>query len=208
MMKRLTAVFLALAVACSIATAQGPGWTPPPNVTWEYGSSIDLKGARRVFLDTGYDIRMRTNAIKIIHKDIPDLEIVNTPDVADVLVLFIVESSTTQTIVATTTSTGSTAGSTSTTQTVVGPQAQVDIVYDGFVIKPIAPDRWRLLMSYGPDGNGFSAGQLASAAPYGGSVVAAFNRRGTPADRFTKAFSRQFVKAWKEANPSYKKPKK
>ncbi len=63
-------------------------------------------------------------------------------------------------------------------------------------------------MSYGPDGNGFSAGQLASAAPYGGSVVAAFNRRGTPADRFTKAFSRQFVKAWKEANPSYKKPKK
>ena len=213
MLNRLAALALCLASICSTATAQGPGWTPPANVTWEYGSSADLKGARRVFIDTGFDMTMRTNAIKIIHKDIPDLEIVSTPDVADALLLYIVEIRTTQAAVATTTATyspGSTPGSTSTStsQTVINPQTQTEILYNGYAVKSIAPDRLRVLLSYGPGGSGFSAGQLAESAPYAGSVVSAIRRRGTPDDRFTKAFSRQFIKAWKEANPGYRKPRK
>lgn len=79
-----------------------------------------------MFIDTGFDVRMRADAIKTIHKDIPDLEIVTMPDVADVLLLYVVETRTTQSAVATTTTTtqpGSTAGSSSTTssQTVVSP---------------------------------------------------------------------------------------
>ncbi len=212
MMKRLIAVVLALAGTVATATAQGPGWTPPPNARWEYGSSADLKGARRVFIDTGFDVHMRANAIKIIHKDIPDLEIVSKPDVADVLVLYVVETHATPVVVATTTTTnsGSTGGgsSSSNSQTVVGPQTQTEVVYKGYVVKPVAPDLFRLLLSYGPGGNGLSVGQVAEAAPYAGSVVTAIRARGTPDDRFTKAFSRQLVKAWKEANPGYKKPKK
>ena len=213
MVNRFQAIILCLAAICASATAQGPGWTPPANVSWEYGSSADLKGARRVFIDTGFDIRMRANAIKIIRKDIPDLEIANTPDVADVLLLYIVETRTTQATVATTTATytpGSTPGSTSTSssQTVINPQTQIEIVYNGYAVKSVAPDRLRVLLSYGPGGSGFSAGQLAESAPYAGPVVSAIRRRGTPDDRFTKEFSRQFVKAWKEANPGYRKPRK
>jgi hypothetical protein len=77
------APIIALLFCCLTINAQEP--------TVEYGSTADLKGVSKIFVDTGLEMEVRENILKEISKSkkkIPDLEIVSRPEDAEVILVF------------------------------------------------------------------------------------------------------------------------
>src|SRR5947209_1601349 len=59
----------------------------------EYGKPSDLKGVRRIFVDTGTDLNDRERIIKEIKKAKLDVEILSSPDGAELILSFTSEKS-------------------------------------------------------------------------------------------------------------------
>jgi hypothetical protein len=76
-MKILT-LSLLLLFTCTLAYAQSV----------EYGQASDLKGIRRVFVDTGDDLKNRERIIKEIEKAKLNLELLNSPEGAELVLSF------------------------------------------------------------------------------------------------------------------------
>ncbi len=201
-MKLLLSVCLLL-VFCSSIVAQGPGWIAPPNAQWEYGSSDDLAGVRRVFIDTGSNMVIRRHAIDRIREEIPDLVITMTPDTAEVIMVFAVDVSNSTSTVSTTTSTIDPSGTTAQSETRRRRVTDTFVDRTGFVVKPMGQDRLRLIMDYDRDERSRSSAAVR-AIPF----VGAYRSSPPPDQRFGKEFARQFVREWKRANPKYKKPRR
>ncbi len=79
------AVTLILALSVS-ATAQG--------VIYEYGSTAELEGVMRVYVYAGSDIDVQQNMVKEIAKKLPQLQIADRPEDAEVILIFSSDSST------------------------------------------------------------------------------------------------------------------
>lgn len=58
------------------------------NPTVEYGHPDELRGVKKVFVDTGTDIELRNHVLEEIQKRLPDLNIVSAPEGADVHLRF------------------------------------------------------------------------------------------------------------------------
>lgn len=58
------------------------------NPTVEYGHPGELRGVKKVFVDTGTDIELRNQVLEEIQKRLPDLNIVAAPEGADVHLRF------------------------------------------------------------------------------------------------------------------------
>lgn len=137
----------------------------------EYGSPDDLKGVKKIFVDTGADMEVRANILKEIGKSkkkLPDLEVVSRAEDAEVLLVF---SGSSRSYVAgvNTEPIGNTGSSTS--------SAIYQTVTDGggVVIKPLGENRVRLVMSFKD------------------SRTSRFERR--PSTNFARAFVRAYMKA-------------
>jgi hypothetical protein len=57
-------------------------------LTVEYGNPSELRGVKKVFVDTGTDIELRNRIAEEIKKRLPDLVIVSAPEDADVHLQF------------------------------------------------------------------------------------------------------------------------
>ncbi len=57
----------------------------------EYGTNADLKGLKKVFIDTGSDMETRTRLIKELDKAKLDLEVLSSIDNADIVMRFVSE---------------------------------------------------------------------------------------------------------------------
>ena len=58
------------------------------NPTVEYGDPGELRGVRKVFVDTGTDIELRNRILEEIQKRLPDLDIASAPEAADIHLRF------------------------------------------------------------------------------------------------------------------------
>ena len=58
------------------------------NPTVEYGDPGELRGVKKVFVDTGTDIELRNRILEEIQKRLPDLIIVSVPEEADIHLRF------------------------------------------------------------------------------------------------------------------------
>ena len=56
--------------------------------TVEYGDRAELRGVKKVFVDTGTDIELRKRIVEEIHKRLPDLAVASAPEGADVHLQF------------------------------------------------------------------------------------------------------------------------
>lgn len=56
--------------------------------TVEYGAAGELRGVKKVFVDTGTDVELRNRIVEEIHKRLPDLDVVSTPEAAEVHLQF------------------------------------------------------------------------------------------------------------------------
>ncbi len=54
----------------------------------EYGDAAELRGVKKVFVDTGTDVDLRNRIASEVRKRLPDLEIVSAPEGADVHLQF------------------------------------------------------------------------------------------------------------------------
>jgi hypothetical protein len=54
----------------------------------EYGEPDELRGVKKVFVDTGHDSQQRGVVVKEIKKQLPDLEIVSHPEESDIHLRF------------------------------------------------------------------------------------------------------------------------
>jgi hypothetical protein len=207
---------VSLLVGPQLALAQNPGWMPPANAQWEYGSPEELKGVRRIYVDTGPEITLRRIVIEQIRKEIPDMQVFPTPTDAQALFVLAIETDQVTTLVSTTTTTVDPTSGSSSSQTVTGPATTTSVRYGGYVAKPLGQDRFRLLLDYDPDFKDRSAGRTAAATAAGAAAVfvpfgglALMGRRGDRQEvAFAKKFAKQFVKEWKRSNPGYKKPRR
>ncbi len=81
MLRRIVISCVLLASALSLpALAQNP--------TVEYGHPGELRGVKKVFIDTGTDIELRNRILEEIRKRLPDLTVVSAPEGADVHLRF------------------------------------------------------------------------------------------------------------------------
>lgn len=78
--KLFAGVFLSLLLSASAASAQ------TGNV--EYGRPEELRGVTRMFVDTSLDTQRRDAIVKDLRKRLPQLEIVSTPQEAEVHMRF------------------------------------------------------------------------------------------------------------------------
>jgi hypothetical protein len=58
------------------------------NPTVEYGHPGELRGVKKVFVDAGADIELRNRILEEIQKRVPDLNIVSSPEAADIHLRF------------------------------------------------------------------------------------------------------------------------
>ena len=58
------------------------------NSTVEYGHPGELRGVKKVFVDTGTDIELRNHVLQEIQKRLPDLTVVSAPEGADIHLRF------------------------------------------------------------------------------------------------------------------------
>ncbi|HEX6729369.1 MAG TPA: hypothetical protein VF074_05135 [Pyrinomonadaceae bacterium] len=58
------------------------------NPTVEYGHPSELRGVKKVFVDTGTDVELRNRILEEIQKRLPDLTIVSTPEAAAIHLQF------------------------------------------------------------------------------------------------------------------------
>jgi hypothetical protein len=58
------------------------------NPTVEYGHPNELRGVKKVFVDTGTDIELRNHILEEIQKRLPNLTIVSVPEAADIHLRF------------------------------------------------------------------------------------------------------------------------
>jgi hypothetical protein len=127
---------LALACACiTVTLAQRP--------TIEYGSPSDLKGVKKIFVDTGTEMEVRENILKELGKSkkkTPDLEVVSRPEDAEIILAFGASASTYLAQVNTAPVDDG---------AVVSHPVYRQVVHgDGVVLKPLGENRVRLLMSF------------------------------------------------------------
>lgn len=54
----------------------------------EYGDAAELRGVKKVFVDTGTDVDLRNRIASEVRKRLPDLQIVSAPEGADVHLQF------------------------------------------------------------------------------------------------------------------------
>ena len=147
-------------------------------MTFEYGSAAELKGITKIFIDAGAELEVRDNIAKLIRKDLPNLTIADKPEDAEISLVFVSDSSTYFAGMQSTTTPDYGTGGTQTSST---PTYRRVVVGDGLVVKPIGPNRARLLMKFGD------------------ARKTVFERR--PSTNFARAF----VKAYREANKEEKK---
>ena len=170
-MKRITLTFLCMVFFTVIACAQRP--------TIEYGSPSELKGVTKIFIDTGTELEVRSNIIKEINKSqkkMPNLIVVNSPEEADVILVFAADSSSYMSGVTTNPPIDEGGATTST------PTYRTVVAGGGYVIKPVSANRVRILMDFGD------------------SRTTRFERR--PSTNF----ARKFVKEYLKANSETKQP--
>ena len=58
------------------------------NPTVEYGHPGELRGVKKVFVDTGTDIELRNHVLEEVQKRLPDLTVVSAPEDADIHLRF------------------------------------------------------------------------------------------------------------------------
>ncbi|HWW74280.1 MAG TPA: hypothetical protein VNZ44_02735 [Pyrinomonadaceae bacterium] len=58
------------------------------NPTVEYGHPGELRGVKKVFVDTGTDIELRNHVLEELRKRLPDLTVVSAPEGADIHLRF------------------------------------------------------------------------------------------------------------------------
>jgi hypothetical protein len=78
--KLFAGVFLSLLTLALPASAQ--------TGSVEYGQPAELRGVTKMFVETGLDTARRDTIIKALRKNLPQLEIVSTPEEADVHMRF------------------------------------------------------------------------------------------------------------------------
>src|SRR5215510_13221091 len=78
--KRIAETTFLLFVSVVPVVAQAP--------TVEYGQASELRGVTKVFVDTGVDARQREMIVKVMRKQLPELEVVSRPEDADIHLRF------------------------------------------------------------------------------------------------------------------------
>ena len=137
----------------------------------EYGDASELKGVRKIFVDTGTDLEVRENILKEIAKSkkkLPGLEVVSRAEDAEVILAFGSSSDARLAGI----STEAPAGSTTATSSAVYRTVTRG---EGLVFKPLEGGRIRLLMSFKD------------------SRSSRFERR--PSTNFAREFVRAYAKA-------------
>jgi hypothetical protein len=143
--------------------------SPQPKL--EYGQTSELKGVKKIFIDTGMDLEVRNNMLKTINKELKNVVVTESAEEAEVVLVF---GATTSTYYDGTTATASPnydGGVTATSK----PTYKTVTTGEGMVLK-LGKEKVRLIMQFG-DSRGYI-----------------FERR--PSTNFARAF----VKAYKEAN--------
>ncbi|MGA9768164.1 MAG: hypothetical protein WBV94_03935 [Blastocatellia bacterium] len=142
---------------------------------FEYGSAAELKGVTKIYVSTGTELDERNNIVKRIQKELPNIVVVDIADDAEVALIYGSSSTTRFTgWSSTSTSDGSS------TRTESTPTYRNLVVGDGLVVKKGGGNRLRLLMQFGDTRKN------------------AFQRK--PSTNF----AREFIKAYKKANPEGK----
>jgi hypothetical protein len=144
-----------------------------------YGQSSALRGITRVFVQTEMDIEERSKLVNILIKQLPGIEMTETPEAADVLITYrteIVKVPGTLTWINDVVPIRD--GYDCVRTTVVASQAVPVVVGMGEVLKTVGPGHVRLLMSFRTQ-----------------TLPGIFER--SPSTRFALAF----VNAYKRANP-------
>lgn len=158
-----------------------------PEPVFEYGSVADLKGVKSIYIDTGTDVELRNNIVKEITKNLKNLTVPNSPEEADVCLLFQTDfrkfyagTSTSGTV--TVESPNKASGQTQST-----PQYRKVTYGEGMVVILKPNNVVRIIMNFKDSkGDGPPLGTLFERKP-------------------STNFARAFVKAYKEANPEGKK---
>jgi hypothetical protein len=102
------------------------------NPTVEYGHPGELRGVKKVFVDTGTDIDLRNHVLEEIQKRLPDLTIVSAPEDADIHLRFSLKEERNY-------------------GTVVPVGGRIGVPYSvgvGSVVKVLSDDRVRVLLSF------------------------------------------------------------
>lgn len=137
----------------------------------EYGSEADLKGIKKIFIDTGTDMKSRERMLKVFKKhakEIPGVEVLDAPDGADVVLVYKADR---ETYVGGATTHDYGNGVKTTT-----PTYRSIALGDGAVIAQGKDERTRLLMSF--------------------HGSASYRWTAWPCEQFAK----KFVEAWAKAN--------
>jgi len=127
------------------------------NYQFEYGSPEELKGVERIFVYTGSDMQLRRKIVKNIKKKLENIIVTDTPEAAQVHLVFSVDAqtfyagsqgtSTADTRGTYDYDTGTYTGST-TTRTSSSSRYRTRVTGDGFVGMPVSSNRIRLLLSF------------------------------------------------------------
>lgn len=102
------------------------------NPTVEYGHPDELRGVKKVFVDTGTDIELRNHILEEIRKRLPDLTIVSAPEGADIHLRFALKEERNYGVI-------------------VPVRSGIGVPYSvgvGSVVKVIGDDRVRVLLSF------------------------------------------------------------
>ena len=170
-----------------------------PQINFEYGTPEELKGVTKIYILTGPDIGARNNILKTIQKKLRDIVVTESPETAEVVLLFgditdtrflgIWDNSSTttrgrmkgqsQTFGSMTTGSGTYSERSNTTSSSI-PRYQKIITGNGLVVKMLGGNNIRLLMDFE-------------------------DTQKTKLERDPSTnFARAFIKAYKEANRNKK----
>jgi hypothetical protein len=166
-LKRSFFMLLLVLIPCS-AVAQ--------DLTIEYGTTSELRGVTKVFVDTGKDIRQREQIIKELRKSLPSLIVVSRPEDAEVHLQFIIRDRAQSGSVIYPYPYPVSRGSHVNIGVLVPDGGMAASEGVGVVLRQVGPNRARVLMSFR-------------------------DAKGNPFERKpTTNFARNFVRAYKKAN--------
>jgi hypothetical protein len=116
-------------------------WAQAPII--EYGSPEELKGLTKLYIYTGTDIEVQQNVAKQIRQRLPEIQISDKPEDAEMVFLV---SGSTSSFFAGMHSNSTSIGQTTTTNTT--PIYSNVILGTGTIFKPMGPNRLRLLVQF------------------------------------------------------------
>lgn len=152
-----------------------------PQEVFEYGSFVDLKGVKEIYVDTGTNIELRNAIIKEITKNLKNIVVTDNPSEGEVCLVF---GTSFQRLYAGTSGNGTATddGNTTTVQAQSRPQYRKVTYGEGAVVIMKPNNVMRIIMSF-KDSKGDNP-----------PLATLFERK--PSTNFARAF----VKAYKEAN--------